>query len=134
LTAAFSSLPLKYRPFGFGENPMENPVDLFSIFILLILAFLAALRIQAFMMKRAISQVIDRFRENNTLCSQGSKSADQLGLKPPTFFERLFKPRDYKPYALQMLIQTGAVLFTDDKEMCLLERRFQEIRQELGMQ
>jgi hypothetical protein len=61
-------------------------------------------------------------------------TADQLGLQPPTFFERLFKPRDYKPYALQMLIRTGAVLFTDNNKMCLMERRFQEIRQELGMQ
>jgi hypothetical protein len=84
---------------------MENLVDMSSAFMLLILAFLAALRIQAFMMKKAISQVIDRFRERNSLCSQGSKTADQLELQPPPFLERLFRLRDYKPYALQLLIR-----------------------------
>lgn len=112
---------------------MENPVNLFSVLILLILAFLVAFRIQAFLMKRAVTQVIDRFQRNHTLCSQGSKTVHELGLQPPTLFERLFKPRDYKPYALQILIMIGVVRFTDDDKMCLLEKKLQHVQQGIGI-
>jgi hypothetical protein len=100
---------------------MEDPLNLFSIAILLMLAFLAVLRIQAFLVKRALTQVIDRFRTSHSLCSQGSKTVDELELRPPDFLERIYKPRDYKPYALKMLIRTGAVRLSGNGKMCLLE-------------
>jgi hypothetical protein len=107
---------------------MENPVNLFSFLIILVFSFLMALRIQAYLMKRAVSKVIDRFRENNSRCSRGSKTIDQLELQPPALWERLIKPRDYKPYALQMLIRSGVVRLTDDNKMCLQEKKLQQIQ------
>jgi hypothetical protein len=109
---------------------MQNPLDLFSISMLLILSLLVVLRIQAFMVKRALTQVIDRFKTNNSLCSQGSKTVDELELQPPSFLERIYKPRDYKPYALKILIRAGAVRLSDDGKMCLLERKLQRFRQD----
>jgi hypothetical protein len=108
---------------------MEHSAKLFMILLLLGLSFLIALRIQAFLMKRAFSQVVDRFRTHHSLCSQGSKTADELGLQPPNFWQRFYKPRDYKPYALQMLIQAGAVRLSDDDKMCLSEQKLQNFRQ-----
>ncbi|MEJ2165489.1 MAG: hypothetical protein P8X90_08165 [Desulfobacterales bacterium] len=104
---------------------MGHSANLFMIMIVLGLSFLAALRIQAYMMKRAVSQVVDRFRSNHCLCSQGAKSADELGLQPPNFWQRLYKPRDYKPDALRILIQSGAVRLSKDDKMCLLEKKLQ---------
>jgi hypothetical protein len=109
---------------------MGHPANLFTILILSGLVLLAALRIQAYLMKRAVSQVVDRFRANRSLCSQGAKTIDELGLQPPNFWQRLYKPRDYKPYALRMLIQAGAVRLSDeDNKMCLLEQKLQNFRQ-----
>jgi len=102
---------------------MDSPLNLLSVSIILCLSFLAALRIQAFLVKRAVTQVVDRFRTNHSLCSQGSKTVEELGLQPPSFLERIYKPRDYKPYALNMLIKTGAVRLSDDGKMCLLEKK-----------
>ncbi len=107
---------------------MEDPLNLFSITILLMLAFLAALRIQAFLVKRVLNQVIERFRTNHSLCSQGAKTVAELELQPPSFLERMYKPRDYKPYALKMLIRTEAVHLSDDGKMCLLERKLKHSR------
>lgn len=54
-----------------GENFMGHSTNLFMILMLLGLFFLAALRIQAFLMKRAVSQVVDRFRANHSLSAYG---------------------------------------------------------------
>ena len=107
---------------------MNNPLNLLSVSIILLLSLLAALRFQAFLVKRAVTQVVDRFRTNHGLCSQGSKSIDELGLQPPSFLERIYKPRDYKPYALKMLIKTGAVRLSDDGKMCLFEKKLQRFQ------
>jgi len=96
-----------------------------------VLFFLVVLRIQAYLVKRALSQVIERFRQHDSLCSQSPKSMDQLGLRPPGFWERAVKPRDYKPYALQILIRSGAVNITDDEKMCLNDIKLQDIRQKM---
>jgi hypothetical protein len=111
---------------------MGHYANLFMILMLLGLFFLAALRIQAYLMKRAVFQVVDRFRANHSLCSQGTKTADELGLQPPNFWQRFYKPRDYKPYALRMLIQAGAVRLSDDDRMCLLEKKLQNFPQFSG--
>ena len=109
---------------------MENSASPIVIVILMALLFLAVLRIQAFLMKRAVSQVVDRFRANHCLCSQGAKTAAELGLQSPNFWQRFYKPRDYKPYALRMLIQAGAVRLSDnDNKMCLLEQKLQNFPQ-----
>ena len=107
--------------------------DGFSILRLMVLALLAALKLQAFLLKRAVRQVIDRFRECQTLCSQGSKTVAELGLQPRPFFERLFKPRDYKPYALQLLIQRGVVRLTDGDKLCLVENKVHDILENLRL-
>ena len=107
---------------------VDNSLDVLSLLILLILIFLGALRIQAYLIKRAVSQVIDRFRKNNCLCSQGSKSIDELGLRSPNLLERFYKPRDYKPYALQLLIQAKIVRLSDDDRMCLNDKKLKYIQ------
>ncbi len=108
---------------------MENPLDPIPVIVLLALFFLMALKIQGYLLKRAVSQVVDRFRQHNSLCSQGSKTLDQLDLQPPTFIDRMTKPRDYKPYALQMLIKAKAIRVRVDDRMCLLEHELTQFQQ-----
>ena len=112
---------------------MEDPLNLFLILLILILCFLVVLRIQAFMVKRALRQVIDKFRAKHSLCSQGSKTIAELELQPPSFPERIYRLRDYKPDALKMLIRTGAVRLSEGGKMCLLERKLQHLRQNSGL-
>ena len=88
--------------------------------------FLLAVLISSLLFKRAVRQVIGIFRTTRSLCSQRPKTADELGLQPQTLMERLFKPRDYKPYALQALIRAGIVRLTNKGRMCLREEKVSE--------
>ena len=78
------------------------------------------------LLKRAVSQVIRIFRQHHCLCPHGSKTVEELGLKPPGLVDRMLKTRDYKPYALQMLIKTGVVRQTEDQRLCLSEEKLAE--------
>jgi hypothetical protein len=41
--------------------------------------------------------------------------------------ERIMKPRDYKPYALQILIKQGVLCQTEDGRLYLSEEKLNEI-------
>ncbi len=94
--------------------------------ILLALFWLGIFVIPRILLRRAISQVIRIFRGSHSLCSENAKTVDELGLAPPSLTERLFKPRDYKPYALQFLIRAGLVRVSGEGRMCLLENKTAE--------
>lgn len=105
------------------DPQMANFMALLFIGWLLFLAFY----IPKIMMKRAVLQVIKIFRKSSSLCSQSPKGVEELGLQDPDFVDRLFKPRDYKPYALKALIMAGAVRENHDGRVCLLENKVPEV-------
>ena len=90
--------------------------------VLLILLFLALLIVIPLIMnKRAVIQVVKRLRQVQALDDDSAKTVDELGLRPPSFRERLFRFRDYKPGALQGLVQVGIVQMTEDGRVYLSE-------------
>lgn len=72
-------------------------------------------------MKRAINQVVAIFERKSALDLRSAKTIDELGLRPPTFLEGMMRMRDFKPYALQMLLQAGVVCQTDGGRLYLLQ-------------
>jgi hypothetical protein len=95
--------------------------------IFLGIAYLLFFVISKYLMRRAVSQVVDRFKMNHSLCFENPKTTDELGLGPPSLYDRLTKPRDYKPYALELLIRTGVIRVTDEGKLCLLENKMHEV-------
>ncbi len=95
------------------------------LFWVILLAFfwLGIFVIPNLLLRQAVSQVLDIFRQSHSLCSESPKTANELGLVPPSLVGRLFKRRDYKPYALQLLIKSGMVRLTREGKMCLLENK-----------
>jgi len=85
------------------------------------LLWVGILGISVLMLRRAISQVINSFREGHSFCPQNPKSAEELGLAPSRFADRPRILRDYRPYALDLLIKTGAIRVTEEGKLCLLE-------------
>ena len=102
------------------DSGMENLLRLAVVFGIFILAIFV---IPRFLMKRAARQVIRIFMETNSLCSQVPKTVEELGLKKQSFIEGLFRAKDYKPYALRMLVNVGVVRASEDGRLCLLEER-----------
>jgi hypothetical protein len=50
-----------------------------------------------------------------------AKTLRELGLESPDFFQKMVRPRDYKQYALQILIKRGMVSVTKDGKLFLVE-------------
>ncbi len=89
--------------------------------ILLALFWIGLFVIPWVLLKRAILQGVSIFQKSHSLCSESPKTAAELGLARQSLTDRLFKARDYKPYALQLLIKSGMVRLTEAGKMCLME-------------
>jgi len=82
-----------------------------------------ALWISGFRTKRAIFKVIEIFCRHNALKALNARTRDELGLTPPDLLQRMTQLRDYKPYALKILIQNGIVNTTLDGKLYLVEEK-----------
>lgn len=91
---------------------------------LLILAFLLSL----WRMRRALAAVVHIFREEEALDAGRAKTLEELGLTPQSFIERLYRVRDYRPYALQLLQGEEVVQETSEGRLYLSEARLAESR------
>jgi hypothetical protein len=98
----------------------------FTVFAFIILLFLGLYYIPAFMVRRAILKVINIFCRHDAIGVENAKTVDELGLKPLDFFQRLWRLRDYKPQALQILRQQGIVYLTKDGKLYIVEDELDE--------
>jgi len=96
------------------------------ILLIIILAalgfFLLRLR-----MSRAVKQVVAIFERNNALDLRSAKTIDELKLKPRTFLEGIGRIRDFKPYALKVLMDADVVCQTDGGRLYLLQDKLSAI-------
>jgi len=98
----------------------SNALFILLIVILAILGFFVLPRIR---IGRAVNQVVAILERNNALDVRSAKTVDELGLRPPTFLEGMLRMRDFKPYALQILMQTEVVRQTDGGRLYLAQDR-----------
>ena len=98
----------------------SNGLFILLVVILAILGFFVLPRIR---IRRAVNQVMAVFERNNALDVRSAKTADELGLRPPTVLNGMLRMRDFKPYALQILMQTEMVRQTDGGKLYLAEDR-----------
>ena len=98
----------------------SNGLFILLVVILAILGFFVLPRIR---IRRAVNQVMTVFERNNALDVRSAKTVDELGLRPPTFLDGMLRMRDFKPYALQILMQTEVVRQTDGGRLYLAQDR-----------
>jgi hypothetical protein len=101
-----------------------------SIFILIAVFILLMLGLPQLLTRRAVSSVIQIFRQHNALSIESAKTTDELGLKTKTITQSLLGPalRDYKPTALQMLISAHIIQATEDGKLYLSEKNLASSR------
>jgi len=104
----------------------EDSVKVFLFFVVMALAFAGVLYVRTFFTRRAIFKVIEIFYQHNALGITGAKTLHELGLERPDFFQRMTRPRDYKQYALQILIKRGIILENEDGKVYLAEERLDQ--------
>ena len=73
------------------------------------------------LLRRATRKVIKVFQQHNATSIKNAKPIDELGLRPQTMMDKLWKPRDYKSRALRFLISNNVVQITEDGKLYLAE-------------
>jgi hypothetical protein len=98
---------------------IEGSVAVLLFFIVMALAFAGVLYIRAFFTRKAIFRVIEIFYRHHALGITGAKTLHEL-------FERITRPRDYKQYALQILVKRGILIENEDGKVYLAEERLDQ--------
>lgn len=86
---------------------------------LIILAIAMWLFVPTWMMKRAMPKVIEIFRKNNAVGILNAKALDELGLGKKALWKRMWGRRDYKPRALDFMVQCQIIQVTEDGKFYL---------------
>lgn len=96
-----------------------------AIFIIamIALAFLGLFVIPRFMLRRALGRVIATFRRLNATTINSARTIEELGMRPRGMIDGMFRGRDYRPYALDMLRRADVVQTTEDGRLYLSEDR-----------
>ncbi|MBA7619051.1 hypothetical protein ES703_26383 [subsurface metagenome] len=109
------------------------------IIILIVLALFGFFVFPSLLLRRAINQIIKIFRQHSAIDAKHARTAEELGLGPqPSYYRRMFWLRDYKPSALQQLMNVGIIQMTEDDRLYLSEEnmaaaRFQKRNRALGI-
>jgi hypothetical protein len=96
--------------------------DVLIVIALIILGIVIWLFVPAWIIKRNTRKVIKIFRQKNAIGMQNAKSVYELGLNPPSLAKRIMSLRDYKPKALEFLIQVNVVFTTEDGKLYITEQ------------
>jgi hypothetical protein len=102
---------------------MENELT-FLIFMALFLG--AAFYVPLLLTKKAAVKVIETFCRQNAVGMGNAKTIDELGLRSPGLFGTGTIPFDYRPNALQGLMQAGIVQSTEDGKLYMTEEKLNE--------
>ena len=99
---------------------MTEGYTLLSVLIFIIIAFGVVLSVYIFCGQRAISKVIQLFYQHNALGIKDAKTLQELGIEKPHFAQRIMRGRDYRQYALQILIKRGVIYVTEDRRLYMV--------------
>ncbi len=91
-----------------------------SILVIAGLAILALFVLPRIRMKRAVNQVVAIFEHNNARDVRSAKTIEELRLQPRTFLQGVGHIRDFKPYALQALMNAEVIRQTEDGRFYLV--------------
>jgi hypothetical protein len=110
-----------------------NHSSTFIFFLIFIIVALGGVfYIRAYLTRRAIFKVIDIFYQHSALGANGAKTLHELGLESPSFYQRITRPRDYKQFALQILMKRDIILVNEDGRLYLVEERLDQAMKKKG--
>jgi hypothetical protein len=98
----------------------------FLVLIVMVIALAGSLYVRTLLTRRAIFKVIEMFYQHHALTMKGAKTRHELGLERPDLLQRMMKPRDYKQYALQILIKRNIILEDEEGRLCMVEERLDQ--------
>jgi len=103
-----------------------NNAAVFLVFLAMVTALGGSLYVRTLLTRRAIFKVIDIFYRHQALGIKGAKTRHELGLERPDFLQRMMKPRDYKQYALQILLKREIIVADEEGKLYMVEERLDQ--------
>ncbi len=92
------------------------------LILILVVGLVGAVYLSRFKLKRAMRLIVAVFRAQGATSPKTAKRLEELGLVVTGgLFNNMFKPRDYRPYALRALSQANILRATDDGRVYLSE-------------
>jgi hypothetical protein len=73
------------------------------------------------LLRRAIPSIIRIFRQGNAVGIENAKTFEELGLKPKNMAQAIFRGREYKVTALEVLKNANVIQTTEDGKLYLSE-------------
>ena len=101
-------------------------MDILIVVLIFVVLLAMVFFVPGFLLKRAVRQVIKILRHNNALDPSTAKTDAELGIAPKPFMQRLMSFRDYKPYAVTVLLKAGVILQTEGGRFYLSEEKLLE--------
>jgi len=92
--------------------------NVIAIVIIIVLMALAMYVIPRFLISRAVNKVVRIFRNNSAIDIKHAKTAEELGLRHSG---GMFRMRDYKPLAIQVLMGADIIRSTEGNRLYLSE-------------
>ncbi len=97
--------------------------DFLFVVGIIILMGIAWVVLPQFLYKRAIKQVVKIIKQHNAMNAETAKTPVAMGLAQRGWIQNLGRTRDYKPRALQMLIDYDIVRKTNDDRVYLVREK-----------
>ena len=103
-----------------------NPTVLLILLIIL-LAIFGFFVLPQIRLRRAIKQVVAIFERNSALNAMSARTIDELKLRPRSLLQGIGRIRDFKPYALKILMDAEIVCQTDGGRLYLVQDKLSTI-------
>ena len=102
----------------------QNTILIILTALVLILIFV----LPQILMRRAISSVIRVFRQKKAVSPQDAMTVDELGLRPKSMAQAIFRGTQYKTTALLVLRNTRVIEITEGGKLYLSEENLSRSR------
>ena len=103
-----------------------NNATVFLVLIAMVIALFGSLYVRTLLTRRAVFKVIEIFYQHRALGIKEAKTRLELGLQRPDFFQKMMRPRDYKQYALQILMKREIVLEDGEGKLYMVEEKLDQ--------
>jgi hypothetical protein len=91
------------------------------LILLTVLVLVVVFVLPQILLRNAISSVLRIFRKNKAVDAQNAKTIDELGLRPKSLAQSVFRGTQYKTTALIVLKNAGVIETTQDGKLYLSE-------------
>ncbi len=98
------------------------------LIILMVLVLIVVFVLPQIFMRRAVSSVIRVFRQKKAVSPQNAMTVDELGLRPKSMAQAIFRGTQYKTTALLALRNARVIEITDDGKLYLSEENLSRSR------